>query len=66
MSFWLHIDSAWGGYISSLFHFDEEERINMKMNKIYQKLSGIELPESIRAKEKMNLIIAELRKNIHA
>lgn len=52
MSFWLHIDSAWGGYISSLFHFDEEERINMKMNKIYQKLSGIELPESIRAKEK--------------
>lgn len=64
MSFWLHIDSAWGGYISSLFHFDEEERINMKMNKIYQKLSGIELPESIRVKEKMNLIIAELRKKI--
>lgn len=63
-SFWLHVDSAWGGYISSLFHFDEEERVNMKLNKIYQKLSNIELPDLISIKEKMNLIISELKKKV--
>ena len=68
MSFWLHIDSAWGGYISSLFHLDEEEWINKKINtitnKIYQKISSTELPELISAKEKMRLIIAKVKEKI--
>ncbi|GHT39553.1 hypothetical protein FACS189437_03230 [Bacteroidia bacterium] len=37
-SFWLHIDSAWGGYISSLFKLDEEEELRLLLDKISLKL----------------------------
>lgn len=37
-SFWIHIDSAWGGYISSILKLDEDEELKIKMNKIARKL----------------------------
>lgn len=61
MSFWLHIDSAWGGYISSLFHIDEEELINMKLNKIYLRLTDKLLPESASIYEKLQLIVSNIK-----
>ncbi|MES2108553.1 MAG: pyridoxal-dependent decarboxylase [Bacteroidota bacterium] len=33
-SFWLHIDSAWGGYINTIFNFDEEDEFQLLLNKI--------------------------------
>jgi glutamate/tyrosine decarboxylase-like PLP-dependent enzyme len=61
-SFWLHIDSAWGGYISSLFKLDEEEEINMILDKIYHKLSEVE--SNSNTKEKIKLIISKLSEKI--
>lgn len=59
-SFWLHIDSAWGGYISSLFHFDEEERVNMILNKLLQKLYNEKTSDTISSKDKILRIISKM------
>jgi glutamate/tyrosine decarboxylase-like PLP-dependent enzyme len=39
ISFWLHVDSAWGGYISSLFNIDGDELSAIIINKIARKLN---------------------------
>lgn len=39
LSFWLHIDSAWGGYISSVFKLDSEDELEIILNKICVKLN---------------------------
>lgn len=38
ISFWLHVDSAWGGYISSIFRLDDEEEAQILITKIAKKL----------------------------
>ena len=39
ISFWLHVDSAWGGYINSVFNIDGDEESAIRLNKIAQKLN---------------------------
>lgn len=63
-SFWLHIDSAWGGYISSLFQFDEKEKVDLILNKIYKKLSNTQFDDLTNIREKMKLIIVELKNKL--
>ncbi len=38
ISFWIHVDSAWGGYFSSLFKLSEEEEFEIVLNKVLKKL----------------------------
>lgn len=38
ISFWIHVDSAWGGYTSSLFRLEEEEEIEIILEKIFRQL----------------------------
>jgi len=65
-SFWLHIDSAWGGYITSLFTLDEEDQINLILDKILNKISEKKKDEFeiSSIKEKMDLITSKLLEKI--
>ena len=56
-SFWLHIDSAWGGYVSSMYKLDEEEEQNILLDKIYLKFSQEESSQILTEKEKIKLIV---------
>jgi glutamate/tyrosine decarboxylase-like PLP-dependent enzyme len=38
LSFWIHVDSAWGGYISSLFRLEEHEEIEIILEKVFHQL----------------------------
>jgi glutamate/tyrosine decarboxylase-like PLP-dependent enzyme len=55
-SFWLHIDSAWGGYVSSMFKLDDEDESNIILNKIYLKIFNKKI-DNLEIKEKIDLII---------
>jgi glutamate/tyrosine decarboxylase-like PLP-dependent enzyme len=44
--FWLHIDAAWGGYISSIFKIDAEDELESILRKIGSKLK-LSFPENI-------------------
>lgn len=39
ISFWVHVDSAWGGYFSSIFRLEEDEEFEVIINKIMKKLN---------------------------
>lgn len=39
LSFWLHIDSAWGGYISSIFQLSQNDEIEIIVGKILSRLN---------------------------
>jgi len=62
-SFWVHIDSAWGGYVSSIFRLDAEEELDILLNKIYSKLSSNECQNS-NVDEKKNLIITQVLEKV--
>ena len=57
-SFWMHIDSAWGGYVSTLFNHDEREEIDMLLNKIYSKITQKNLDET-DTQTKIHKIVSE-------
>ena len=38
LSFWLHVDAAWGGYIKSLFNLSKEDELNAVIHNIAEKL----------------------------
>lgn len=50
ISFWLHIDAAWGGYIRSLFSLEPEDEIEALANMISKSI-GIPPPASFGEKE---------------
>jgi len=38
ISFWIHIDAAWGGYIASLFNIEKKDFVTMKIGKIIRQI----------------------------
>lgn len=38
ISFWVHVDAAWGGYVASIFNLEEIEEVELIFNKIFNKL----------------------------
>ncbi len=66
ISFWLHVDSAWGGYISSIFRLDEEEEAHILITKIARKL-GISFysTSTFTTIDKMSLLISKTSEAIY-
>lgn len=62
-SFWLHIDSAWGGYVSSIFKLSKEEELDILMDKIYFKISGKKY-KCPNLNDKMLLIVSTLLEKV--
>lgn len=60
-SFWLHIDSAWGGYISTIFHLDGAEETALLLPKIAEKL-GLSLYPATQIQEHIQTVIAVLQR----
>lgn len=59
VSFWLHIDAAWGGYIRSLFSLTQRDTIDIILSKISNKL-GMVYEGDIQKWH--NLFLSELEK----
>ncbi|MCD9185339.1 MAG: pyridoxal-dependent decarboxylase [Pyrinomonadaceae bacterium] len=56
ISFWLHVDSAWGGYIASLFRLEEEEEVSIILDKILFQLNILD-SKPLSLGEKIQLIL---------
>lgn len=69
-SFWLHIDAAWGGYISSIFNISAEEELAYIITKIGKKLDldynfeSLAIPDCII--EIIERLIVRVTQSLHA
>ncbi|MBN8641220.1 MAG: hypothetical protein J0L86_05340 [Flavobacteriales bacterium] len=62
-SFWLHIDSAWGGYVSTIFRLDENEELNIILDKISRKIR-VNLESNSNHLHSIKLIIQQIINNV--
>lgn len=67
-SFWIHVDAAWGGFAKTILQLEEEQICRIYLNKIYRKITGIDIKKYCDSalclshiKEHLKFLIEELK-----
>ncbi|MDM8520890.1 pyridoxal-dependent decarboxylase [Anaerolineales bacterium HSG6] len=63
VSWWLHVDGAWGGYIRSLFQFDTADQTQVILTKIGRKLN---FTPTDTIQQWHTMFSAEIQQRLHA
>lgn len=65
VSFWVHVDSAWGGYTKTILEMDEEQECRMVINKIYNNIVNKDEKKYFSLEECFDKIAAEILNKIN-